>query len=91
MIRITGPEGTATRYYDPHPQWEGDRAMIDRVAPMRRRLFRELMSRGFDMEANNRSQVFHRAFVSLLVASGIEVVEEKLPPLDPPFDPMRVS
>ena len=87
MITIRAKEGTATYVLDPYPHWVGDDAMMDRGEALRALVDTELKARVPNiLNAPDRSQRLHRAFVAALIASGITIVEAGLPDLDPPYD-----
>ena len=90
MIRIQGDEGEATYYLDPYPHWDGDEAMEARGESIRVNVDRELVAQGMKPDAKDRSRRIHAALLAAFKLSGITVVEEQEPPLDPDYDPYLV-
>ena len=84
MITIRDDTGTATYYLDPYPHWDGDDETADRGEALRARVDTELVARGLDTSANDRSQQIHKAFVTALVsrARNTCTIQRNLVPSD---------
>ena len=91
MIKIKDADGTASYHLDPYPHWVGDDATAARGEAVRAFTDREMVKHGLDTRASDRSQQLHKALELALIGVGMTVVESVVPPLDPPFDPYRVS
>ena len=83
MIRIRAEEGEAAYYLDPYPHWDGDEAMEERGESIRAHVDCELVAQGMAPDAKDRSRRIHTALLAAFKLSGIEVVEEREPPLNP--------
>ena len=87
MIKIQGPQGTASWVISPYPHWVGDEEMVDIGKAVQKEVHQQLTKEGLYEQSSDVARLHYQTLLSALRKRSIMIVETREPPAN--FVPER--